>query len=582
MFASLKIPFTALVLALPAAYAADDSSLVAVPGEPSLTAPAGVSVTVVADGKGQSIYSPTALAFDEAGALYVAETHRFRFGIEDDRNHLYWYLDDLASKTTADRLALHEKWKAKVPLESLTKKSEVVRKLSEPDGKGVFKKSDVFADGFNDILDGTAAGVFAMDGTVFLASIPKIWTLVDKDGDGKSDERGVIQDGFGVHVSLSGHDLNGFALGPDGRIYSTIGDRGFNLTTREGRKYVSPDCGAVFRFEPDGTNFEVVHTGLRNPKEIAFDDQGNAFSVDNNSDQGDKARIVYIVEGGDSGWEIFHQAMHTFHGQIGLEEPPPGRWMVEKMWEPENKFQPAYIVPPIANLTQGPSGLTYHPGTGFLESEAGRFLICDYKGAPASSGVWSFKVEPSGAGMKMVDARKTLWGIAVTDAEYSWDGNLYVTDFLGGWTSHEGGRVLRIDAGAKSWKASDAAAAATMIKQGFEQRTAEELAALLRHADQRVRLRAQLALTRKPNALGFFKTAVASNHPLERLHGVWGMGILARRGAALQPAKVGGFVSIPDQRKRMEATKELIALLKHQDAEVRAQAVKALGEHRRL
>jgi quinoprotein glucose dehydrogenase len=89
--------------------------------------------------------------------------------------------------------------------------------------------------------------------------------------------------------------MNGFAIGPDGRVWGTIGDRGFNLTTKEGKKYDSRNRGAVFRFEPDGTNFEVVHFGLRNPKEIAFDDFGNGFSVDNNSDQGDAARVVYVV-----------------------------------------------------------------------------------------------------------------------------------------------------------------------------------------------------------------------------------------------------------------------------------------------
>jgi len=578
MSAFLKSRLTALTLFLPCAAHAAEDRLVAVPGEPSLTVPEGVSVQVVADGKGQSVYSPTAMSFDESGALFLAETHRFRFGIEDNRNHLYWYLDDIASQTTADRRSLHEKWKAKVPLESLTAKSEVVRRLSEPDEKGVFAKSGVYAEGFNDVLDGTAAGVFAMNGTVFLSCIPKLWTLRDNDGDGKSDDRGVIQDGFGVRVSLSGHDMNGFTLGPDGRIYGTIGDRGFNFTTREGRKYVSPDRGAVFRFEPDGTNFEVVHTGLRNPKELAFDNWGNAISVDNNSDQGDKSRVVYIVEGGDSGWEMGHQALHTFHRQIGLEKLPPNRWMAERMWEPENESQPAYILPPVGNLSNGPSGLTYHPGSGFLESEAGRFLICDYKGAAANSGIWSFKVEPSGAGMKMTDSRHALWGIAATDVEYAWNGDLYVADYLGGWTSHEGGRVLKVSAGEKSWKPSDAA---TIMKEGFEQRTPEALAAMLHHPDQRIRLRAQLALTRKPKGIDFFKAAVASADPIERLHGVWGLGVLCRRGAALLPAKLGQFVEIPDNKKREDATKELIVLLKHPDPEVRAQAVKALGDSKK-
>ena len=321
----------------------------------------------------------------------------------------------------------------------MTEKSEIVRRLTDSTGDGISMRTKIFADGFNDVLDGTAAGIFEYEGTVYLACIPKLLMLRDTNGDGIADERKTIEEGFGVRISLSGHDLNGFALGPDGRIYGTMGDRGFSLTTKEGVVYDYPNQGAVFRFEPDGTGFELVHTGLRNPKEIAFDALGYPFTVDNNSDQGDAARVVYIVEGGDSGWEMEHQAMSNFHRNIGIEELPPSRWMDEKIWHLANPEQPAFIVPPIAHLTTGPSGLTYNPGTGFLESEAGRFLVCDYRGSAANSGIWSFKMKPDGAGMKLADSRKLVTGIAVTDAEYSWDGRLFVTDFVGGWNRQQPG-----------------------------------------------------------------------------------------------------------------------------------------------
>jgi len=80
--------------------------------------------------------------------------------------------------------------------------------------------------------------------------------MQDAKQDGVETARKVIEDGFGVRISLSGHDMNGFAIGPDGRVWGTIGDRGFNVTTKEGKKYDSRNRGAVFRFEPDGTNFE--------------------------------------------------------------------------------------------------------------------------------------------------------------------------------------------------------------------------------------------------------------------------------------------------------------------------------------
>lgn len=551
--------------------------LVTTPVLPGVTIPEGTTAKVMADYKTQKVTSPTALCFDEKGNIYVSETHRFRFGIEDDRNHLYWYLDDLAAQKVEDRRKLHEKWQQKLPISKLTEKSEIVRLLIDADGDGVCERNKVFADGFNDVLDGTAAGVFALEGTIYLASIPNIWTLRDKNGDGISDEKKVLQGGFGVRISLSGHDLNGFALGPDGMIYGTVGDRALSFTTKEGKTYHYPNEGAAFRFEPDGSNFELIHTGLRNPKEIAFDASGNAISVDNNSDQGDKARVVYIVPGGDSGWQMEHQAMHTFYKQIGLESHPVGRWMVERMWEPQNDDQPAFIVPPMANLTSGPSGLTYHPGAGFLESEVGRFLICDYRGASAGSGIYSFSVAPEGAGMKLVDAREFNWGVAATDVEYSYDGKLVVADFLGGWTSHEDGRIYSLDAEKNTYLPEAVKQTKQWFAEGFAKRSTAELAGMLAHPDMRVRLRAQIELSRRPDGFAAFQTGLQSRKVMERLHSIWGLGIVARRG--IVPASTGDdFAPVPDASKMKLAVNLLSELLKDPDAEIRTQALRMLAD----
>ena len=555
-----------------------DSNLVRVAGEGSAALVPGASFKVSGDRKVTGVTSPTAIAFGNDGSVYVAESHRFRFGVEDDRNHLYWYHDDLAAATTADRLALHKKWEAKRSHEWMTAKSELIRHVGGEQADGTFTTNKVFAGRFNDVLDGTGAGVMAWDDTVYFACIPKLWMLQDAKRDGVEAQRKVIEDGFGVRISLSGHDMNGFAIGPDGRVWGTIGDRGFNVTTKEGRKYDSRNRGAVFRFEPDGTDFEVVHFGLRNPKEIAFDDFGNGFSVDNNSDQGDAARVVYVVEGADSGWEMEHQAMHTFHRSIGLEQRPLSRWMTEKVWELQNPVQPAFIIPPSAYISSGPSGLTYHPGAGFLESEAGHFHICDYRGSAGASGIWSFKMEPAGAGMKMTSSHQLLWGVAATDVEYDWKGRLVVSDFITGWESHEAGRLVTLEAN-KMMKPEAVAPVAALINGGIDRASSAELAALLAHADQRVRLRAQIELTRRPDAADRFEAATRSANALERVHGVWGLGILARRGAAVAPGSAWkGPTPVAPVEERSAAARRLVPLLDHADAEVRAQAVRALSE----
>lgn len=523
---------------------------------PGMTVLEGSVVTLFADNQTHGVYSPTALTVDERGHVYLAETHRFRHGVEDNRDHLYWLMDDIASQTTADRTAMHEKWQDKLPLEKLTETSEVIRVLIDTDGDGTADQSEVFADQFNALLDGTAAGIMAFEGQIYFACIPNIWSLQDLDGDLKADERKIIQDGFGVRVSFSGHDLNGFALGPDGRIYATIGDRGFSFTTQEGKKYHSPNQGAILRFEPDGSHMEVVHTGLRNPKEIAFDKFGTAVTVDNNSDQGDRARVVCMLEGADSGWRMGHQVIHSFHTTAGIADRPINQWMQEKMWEPQNDSQPGHIIPPIHNLTSGPSGLAYHPGTGYSLGCQDQFLICDYRGSSAASGIWNFSIVPEGAGFAVDQSSKFNWGVGATDLEWGYDGKLYISDYVGGWTAHNAGHIYTLSEQNPGEPISQ-----LLAETNFKEAPSSTLANLLTHPDQRIRLRAQLHLADRKDGLPYFTAAVnQSLDPIERLHGIWGLGIMARK------------------HQNNTATFFLAKQLENNDPLVRGQIAQALGE----
>jgi quinoprotein glucose dehydrogenase len=504
------------------------------------------------------VQDPTAISFDGQNRLYVAETHRFDRGVEDNRRNGHWLRDEIALTSTAERLAMYEKHAEVTPMAYFTQYSEKIRRLEDRDGDGKADHAQIFADGFDHPLDGTAAGVMAAFGRVYFACIPHVWMLEDTTGDGVADKRESLQEGFGVSVSLSGHDLNGFALGPDGRIYFTIGDRGYNLKTREGRHLDDPYAGAIFRMEPDGRDLEVVHRGLRNPKEIAFDRFGNAFSVDNNADMGDLARIVPMVEGADSGWNRGHQNLRNFRHVLDVSGRHRIPWMEESIWEEEGEYRPNFHLPPAAHLSNGPSGLTYNPGTGLAEKWDNHFLVCDFKGG--DSAVIAFQMAADGAGFRLVRDESFLTGLLNTDVEFGYDGKLYVSDYTGSWPTHGLGAIyafhhpeeIRRDAVAEMKQ---------LFAEGFKGRPGAELEALLGHADMRVRLRAQFALAGDSAHRGRLVRASGAENPLvTRLHGVWGLGQLAR------------------QRRDETAGKALAKLCDDADRRVRGEAVRALGE----
>ncbi len=241
--------------------------------------------------------NPVAFSFDEQGKCYVVEGNRYKDGVPDTRGHMYWLDEDINSKSVADRVAMYQKHK----YPQFEKFEDKVRVLWDSTGSGHADKAETFSGGYNRFEDGIAAGVLARKGSVYFACIPDLYLLKDTTGDHKADVKQSLATGFGVRAQFQGHDLHGLRMGPDGKLYFSIGDRGFNVTTKDGKHLYNPDSGAVLRCGPDGANMEIVHTGLRNPQELAFDDFGNLFTYDNNCDSGDSARWVYIVEGGDSG-----------------------------------------------------------------------------------------------------------------------------------------------------------------------------------------------------------------------------------------------------------------------------------------
>jgi quinoprotein glucose dehydrogenase len=518
-------------------------------GMKSIRLPAGMQISLFA--AEPMLANPVCFCIDEHNRFYVAETYRIHHGVEDTREHMYWLDDDLAAQTVADRVALFKKY---LPdkWQSYGVEEERIRLIQDRSGRGKADHSEVFAGGFRDVADGIGAGLLARGDKVWYACIPNLWLLRDSKRSGKADGRTLLHTGYGVHVSFYGHDLHGLKLGPDGKLYFSIGDRGFNVTT-ENRKLFYPHTGAVLRCNPDGTDLEVVATGLRNPQELAFDQYGNLFTGDNNADHGDQARWVYVVEGGDSGWRIGFQYL-TWPVDLGP-------WQLEHLWKPHWEGQAAYIVPPIANVADGPAGLVYYPGTGLAERYREHFFLCDFRGSSGMSGIRSFAVKPHGASFDFVDQHQFIWSVLATDVDFGTDGAMYVLDWIDGWSGTNKGRIYRV------WdpeRINDPAARSVkkLLANGMAGHSNEELARLLEHADMRVRQEAQFALVERGGGAVPILTrqALSSRKQLARLHAIWGLGQLGRKSpAVLEP---------------------VLHLLADPDAEVRCQAAKVCGDDR--
>jgi len=519
-----------------------------------------------------SVISPIGIQIDNDGSLYYTTTDRQKNSEFDIRGHRDWEIPSISFKTVEDRRAfLHkelspENSKKNLWLDDLNKDSshdwkdltiekEHVYKLVDSDGDGIADQSQSLVDDFHDEVTDVAGSALKDGDNLYVAVAPDLWKMHDKDGDGIPDEKVSLSHGYGVHIGFSGHGMSGIEMGPDGRIYWQIGDIGFNGTGPDGQKWEYPNSGVIARCNPDGSDFEIFAAGLRNTHEFAFDEYGNLLSEDNDGDHpGEKERLVYVVNGSDAGWRS--------NWQYGKYRDPKNNtykvWMDEKMYVPHYEGQAAYITPCISNFVSGPAGFVYNPGTALSPQYKNTFFVAEFVGNPSNSGVYSFKLNPKGATFELGENKKVVGGILTTGLDFGPDGALYLADWIDGWGTHNYGRIWKMDD--KSANTAERADTKKLLAANFGDKKPEELGEILKHADMRVRLKAQFELAKRgeEGAAIFQKYFTQTANQLARINAIWGMSQLARKD------------------KKYAAP--LLSLLQDKDAEIRAQAAKWLGD----
>ena len=142
-------------------------------------------------------------------------------------------------------------------------------------------------------------------------------------GDGSlGGRRTVLAD---LPVANTDHAVNDLVVGPDDRLYLSIGNLDRLHSTRDLEADLARPhadlLGTVVSFRPDGSDVRVVARGIRNVYGLAFDDDGRLFGVDNDGTTQTgwrREELLQIRPGADFGYP----ADGTFAPAARPRDPP--------------------------------------------------------------------------------------------------------------------------------------------------------------------------------------------------------------------------------------------------------------------
>jgi len=538
----------------------------------------------VADGLELSLWAsdslapdPIALDIDNEGNVYITRTNRAKNSEFDIRGHRDWMTESISLESVEDRRAfLHKTFAPEFSKENewlpdlnndsihdwqdLAVEQDEIWMLQDTDNDGIADISTQIMNDFSDEINDVAGALLVRDNDVFVGIGPGMYRLTDTNGDKILDEKTSIAEGFAVHIGFSGHGMSGAIEGPDGKIYWGIGDIGANITTVDGENHKYPNEGVIVRSNPDGSDFEVFAHGLRNTHEFVFDAYGNIISSDNDGDhKGESERLVHIVEGSDAGWRA--------NWQYGKYTDPKNNgynvWMDEKLFTPHWDGQAAYIIPPIQNFHNGPTGMRYNPGTALGKKWMDKFFLVEFVGDPSRSHIWSFDLKPKGASFELKSEESILSGVLPTGIDFGPDGALYLADWVNGWGTKNYGRVWKLDVTDQTNDLEqERLETQRLMTHNYEDDKTDNLIKLLSYDDMRIRQKAQFELAKRTfwGYRALEKALTEEENQFARIHAIWGIGQIAA--------------------KDVDDAEPLLNLLSDEDAEIIAQSAKVLGDVR--
>jgi putative membrane-bound dehydrogenase-like protein len=229
------------------------------------------------------------------------------------------------------------------------------------------------------------------------------------------------------------HGVHGLHLGPDGKLYFTVGDqgvKGLQSSDGKGRKFDSNKTdvqgGTVWRCDLDGKNLELIAHNFRNNYEACVDSFGEIWLSDNDDDGNQQTRICHVMPGGNYGY--FPRGPGQSH------------------WHEE---QPGIVHKTLRTGFGSPTGIQFYEGSLLPKQYYNTLMHTD--AGPRE--LRAFTRKPKGAGYELDKANmltsSDTW-FRPSDVCTAPDGSVFVCDWydpgvgghgMGDWTR---GRVYRI------------------------------------------------------------------------------------------------------------------------------------------
>lgn len=267
--------------------------------------------------------------------------------------------------------------------------SDRIHVLEDQDGDGKAESSRVFAEG---LLIPT--GIEPGEGGVYVGQSTELVHLSDADGDGRADRTRVVLSGFGTEDTH--HLVHTLRWGPEGLLYfaQSIYIHSHVETPWGVRRL---NGGGFWQLRTDRLGLDVFVYGMVNPWGIAFDEFGQSFGVDNDTDS-----IKFFLPGA--------RFRHT-----------PG--------EP-------HVLPGIVQGKPKYCGAEFLSGGLFPEAYRGDFVTCDFR----AHRVVRYRLEEDGAGFRAVEkeplATSTNVAFRPIDVKMGPDGALYICDWYNPIINH--------------------------------------------------------------------------------------------------------------------------------------------------